>query len=51
MNILIETKQYLTDALMHYVCMRMQFRTNLLSETAGKPTQDKIQCSNKECMH
>ena len=51
MNIFEETKQNVTEALMHYVCMRMQFRTHLLTEPTEKPAQDKIRCANEQCIH
>ena len=51
MNIFEGTKQNITEALMHYVCMRMQFRAHLLTEPTEKPAQDKYPCSNKECSH
>ena len=45
------TKQNVTTALIHYVCMRMQFRTHLLTEPTEKPATDKAPCVNKECIH
>jgi hypothetical protein len=41
MNILAETTQNMTDVFKHYVCIRMQFRSNVLRGTVGSIAPDK----------
>lgn len=41
MNIITGTKQNLTDAFMHYVCLRFQFRSSMLSEPTSQCLQGK----------
>jgi len=41
MNIIADTKQNLTDAIMHYVCMRLQFRSSVLAEQLPASVMDK----------
>ena len=41
MNILTETTHNLADAFMHYVCIRMQFRSTVLKETGTCNKPDK----------
>ena len=36
MKLLNDTVQLLTDALMHYVCIRLQFRSTVLGDSLGQ---------------
>ncbi len=50
MNIINDTRQNLTSTFKHYVCMRLQFRSSVLSDPKDHRCQDKRYqeyCPNK----
>ena len=47
MKIIESTKRILGDALMHYVCMRLRFRSSVLNDSP--PKQEAVICEPECC--
>ncbi|MEX0963103.1 MAG: hypothetical protein WDZ52_03540 [Pseudohongiellaceae bacterium] len=46
MNFFNKTTRLIVDALMHYVCLRLRFRSHVLND---KPYQDELALCTEDC--